>query len=97
MLRPCVAYWEHPDQVLWVDIGHRRLQGTDTMWVDGDRYGVCNDSANMDSMYEGRQWCAWQLTPDGEIEIDQPTPPEDALVWRGFMLSDDDARSVGLI
>lgn len=92
-----VAYWDQPDQVLWIDLEHRRLQGFDTYWLKGNQYGVCNDNENMVSMYEGRQWAAYELTDEGEIEIEQPTPPEGAMVWRGFMLTDEQAKFVGIL
>lgn len=95
-----VGYWDDPTRVIWVWVGtHRRLQGYDTYWVAGNRYGVCNDAENMGAMYDGAQAYAWEW--DGADErpvVPAPaTPPAGATVWRGYMLSDDDARRIGVI
>lgn len=98
-----IAYWEKPDQVVWIDLGHRRLQGYDNYWIDWPRYGVFNDEENMGSMYEGLQAAAWEyqgFTLQGghvEIELVDPTPPEGVTIYRGFMLTDEQARFVGII
>jgi len=92
-----VGYWEHPEAVVWVYVGnHRRLQGFDTYWVHGNTYGVWNDTPNMEAMYEGMQGAAWSWDGEQEIEID-PLIPDGARVWRGVMLTDEQARFVGLL
>lgn len=91
-----VAYWNEPEAVVWVDLGHRRLQGYDNYWLAGNRYGVWNDPENMGSMYEGIAGAAWQYSNGIEQPID-PTPTPDARIWRGVMLTDEQARFVGLI
>lgn len=92
-----VAYWDDPEAVVWVDIGnHRRLQGFDTYWVDGSSYGVWNDGENMGTMYEGAQGFAWSWDGETETEI-KPDIPDTARCWRGVMLTDEQARFVGLI
>lgn len=101
---PAVAWWDVPDRVVWIDLPTRRLQGFDHYWVAWPRYGVWNDPENMIPdpdrgwHYEGIPAVGWESTGDGgEVELDDPTPPVDAQVWDGWMLSDDDARAVGLI
>lgn len=97
MIQHSVVYWHTPEAVLWVDLPHRRLQGFDHYWLAGDRYGVWNDPENMGTMYEGAQGFAWKWTDGVEVELDDWTPPADALQWHGVMIPDDDARAVGLI
>lgn len=95
-----VGYWHRPDQVLWVDVDlpdgtSRRLQGFDNYWVDSSSYGMWQDAENMGTMYEGLESVAWVF--DGrEREVDS-TPPASARTWRGVMLSDNDARLVGIL
>ena len=100
-----VAYWDTPDQVLWIDLGHRRLQGADTYWVAGNRYGIALDVENRHTMYADSEVheAAWEYLGHSEqlghqeVQLADPTPPADATVWRGFMLTDEQARWVGLI
>lgn len=95
---PLVAYWERPEQVLWVYAGHRRLQGYDNYWVAGTRYGCWNDDENMGTMYEGKQGAAYEAQPDGsEVQLPDWRPPPGATTWRGYMLTTGQARAVGLI
>jgi hypothetical protein len=37
------------------------------------------------------------LTPDGEIELADPTPPAGAEIFRGVMLTTEQAQAVGLL
>lgn len=94
-MTPAVAYWDEPEQVIWVDVGHRRLQGFDYYWTHGRRYGCFNDPANRDA-YDGRQLVAWEHRDGVETETD-PTVPAGATLYTGFQLTDDQARAVGLL
>jgi hypothetical protein len=92
-----VAYWETPDAVVWVDTPRRRLQGFDNYWFAGNTYGVYNDPDNAD-MYDGAMAFAWHLDDDGtEIALPETKPPANATILRGVMLTDDDARAVGIL
>lgn len=105
MLNPKVAYWDEPSQVIWVDLGHRRMQGADNYWISGNRYGMWQDPENRDTMYADSEihevafeYFGWsEELGHQEIQLEDPTPPPDAQVWRGFMLTDEQARFVGLI
>lgn len=99
-----VAYWDDPEQVIWIDLTFpdgrgRRLLGYDNYWVSGNWYGVWQDEENIGHMYdlEGRHRFAWRWTPGvGEAEA-AGGPPPSARVWRGYMLTDEQARFVGLV
>jgi hypothetical protein len=95
-MRGDIAYWDTPDDVVWVDLPHRRLQGFDNYWIDGHRYGVWNDPANF-AMYDGVQAIAWEDTDGVEVELADPTPPSTATVLRGVLLTAEQASFVGLI
>lgn len=96
VLQHSVAYWEQPEQVIWVDLPNRRLQGYDTYWVASDSYGVANDTDSpLD--YQGLQSVAWRLVDEKEYVTDSDHIPIDAVVYRGFMLTDTQARFVGLL
>lgn len=86
-----IAYWEHPSQVIWVDLGHRRLQGFDHYWVKDNAYGMWNDTEG----YEGRQSVAWTFSETEEER--SPEVPDGAAIYDGFMLTTDQARFVGLL
>lgn len=90
-----VAYWDRPDHIIWVDTPVRRLQGFDNYWIDGASYGMFQDPENMGVMYEGRQAVAW--TFDGHTERELIPPPTPDSVWRGFMLTTEQAEFVGLL
>lgn len=91
-----IAWWEHPSRIIWVDLPKRRLQGFDNYWVDWPRYGMFQDPENMGTMYEGDEAVAFEDHGDHEIAID-PTPPDGVEIMRGYMLTDEQARFVGLI
>ncbi len=94
-----LGYWETPDRVLWLDLGHRRLQGFDNYFVAGNTYGVFQDPENIGPMYDpaGVTSAAWRLEDGTETELEDPTPPADATIFRGFMVPDDTARALGLL
>lgn len=92
-----IAYWEHPSQIIWIDLPKRRLQGFDNYWIAFPQYGMWQDDENMGTMYDGLAAVAFEDRGDHEIEIDPTNLPDHADTWRGFMLSDDQARFVGLI
>ena len=102
-----VAFWHRPEDVVWIDVGdHRRLQGFDTYWVadygTGEwEYGVANDDENMGSMYDGVQFAAWRWDGAEEVDLGPLRPPTnpfaDVTFWRGVMLTDEQARFVGLV
>lgn len=95
-----VAYWEHPSKVLWVDLGHRRLQGFDNYWHAGNRYGAFQDPENIGTLYDpaGITAFALELLPDGtELELTDTTPPADATILEGFMVPDTTARALGIL
>lgn len=88
--------------VLWVDvqIGRYRhqLRGMDNYWVSGDQFGMFNDPENAD-WYPGPQRVSYRLTGDRRHpyeRLSKAAPPE-AQILRGLMLSDSDAREVGLL
>ena len=91
-----VAYWDDPSQVIWVDLGHRQLRGVDYYFVAEDTYGGWNDPANYDQ-YEGKQSAAYRLHPDGTEEEIPFSVPRDAVIYEGYMLTDEQARFVGLL
>ena len=97
-----VGYWDDPEQVIWIDLlfpdgRGRRLQGFDNYWVSGFDYGMWQDEENIGTMYEGVHRVAWRWTPgEGEVEAVEGAPPSSARVWRGYMLTDEQARFVGL-
>lgn len=103
-----VAYWESgrlversgadlpTDKVLWVDLGHRRLQGMDNYWVDGEVYGMFNDPENAE-VYEGYQSVAWVYEGGAERQDRRLRPGPEAVIFRGVQLSDRNARKVGLL
>ena len=97
-----VAYWDHPDQVVWVDLPHRRLQGFDNYWVAWPRYGMWQDPENIGTVYtdsvDARHVVAFEDRGDHEVELPPGEPvPAGAVILRGFMLTDEQARLVGLI
>jgi hypothetical protein len=89
-----VAYWDKPEQVIWVDVGPRRLQGMDFMWVGEDRYGMWNDPRNR-HIYDGRQAVAW--TWDGATEEEAWPCEIRGRVYEGFMLTTEQAEAVGIL
>lgn len=91
-----VAYWEDPSQVIWVDLGHRRLQGMDWFFVGSRSYGMWNDPRNRD-VYEGRMSVGFWFIDGVETEMDVFVIPPRAVVYEGYMLTDEQARFVGLI
>lgn len=82
--------------VLWVQVPNRRLQGFDNYWVHENCYGVFNDSENYD-LYEGLQAIAFCDTDEGEVQLEDPSPPEGIQILRGQMLTDEQAKTVGLL
>jgi hypothetical protein len=93
-----IAYWDLPENIIWIDLPHRRLQGYDNYWIKGQFYGVWNDDENMGTMYEGIQGCSWAWVPGvGEQRFRKWAPMEGADLYRGFMLTDEQASFVGLI
>ncbi len=92
-----VAYWENPEDVVWVDLPHRRMMGHDVYWVDGNRYGFYNYLSNMDSMYAGKRGAAFELTVAGETELPSCFAPATATKYVGIMLTDEQAEFVGII
>lgn len=84
-----IAYWEHPGQVIWVDLPHRRLQGFDHYWVDWPRYGMWNTT----DQYEGLEAVAWEYDGEERSIIASPS----GRVFDGYMLTTAQARFVGLL
>lgn len=91
--------------VAWVDVWdsgfHHRLSGFDYYWVDPSTrsFGVFNDPSNW-RWYGGgpaKQYLAWRWTGVGSELIAPALALATAHVLNGVMLSDDDAREVGLL
>jgi hypothetical protein len=66
----------------------------DYYFVAGHTYGAWNDPLNAGA-YEGRQQVAWEWDGTTETEIAFWVPPR-ATVYTGWMLTDEQARFVGL-
>ena len=92
-----VAYWEDPEDVVWVDLPHRRMVGHDVYWVDDSKYGFYNFLFNMDTMYSGNRGAAFEMTDTGEVELSSWLPPATATRYVGVMLTDEQAEFVGII
>ena len=71
------------------------LSGRDVYWLSGDRFGCHNDPANYPKW--GRQASSWWWPDGGRPRRDDRPPPPGAVVWRGVMLPDNQARKVGLL
>jgi len=71
------------------------LAGRDVYWVAGDRFGCFNDPENHHRW--GRGVSGWRWPQGGNPHRDGRPPPSDAVMWRGVMLPDDEAREVGLL
>lgn len=91
-----VAYWDHPDQVIWIDLPGHRLQGFDNYWIDWPFYGMFQDDENMGTLYpaDDIQGLAYEW---GVGYLDDWRPPPGVHIYRGYMLNDEQARFVGLI
>ena len=89
-----VGLWEGmpKEGVLWVDVNNHRMQGMDNYWVHGNFYGGFSDPEND---YGGFRKSRWRIDPFERAK--RQLPPHTAHVIRGVMLSDDDARELGLI
>ncbi len=94
-----VAYWEYPENVIWIDLPQRRLQGFDNYWIAWPRYGMWQDAENIGTMYsaDGPHAVAFEDKGHYEVEIDPFPIPTTAVWFRGHMLTDEQARFVGLI
>ncbi len=80
--------------VLWLQVGAHRLQGMDNYWVHGNFYGAFNDARNRE-WYDGPMKSRWQIHPFRKAR--RMLPPKSAHVVRGTMVSDSEARELGLI
>lgn len=89
-----VAYWEHPHQVVWVQTPVRQLRGACYYFVAGDTYGAWYDPDH-DHDYAGPP-VAYRYVDGVEERIPFQVPP-DAAIYEGYMLTDEQARFLGLI
>ncbi len=72
------------------------LSGFDNYWIGGERFGLFNDEENFD-WYEGEQSAGWCWPEGNNPRRDDLPIPDDAIMWRGVMLPDDQAKEVGLL
>ena len=95
LLDHTIAYWEKPDQVIWVQTPKRRLQGSCYFFVGSDTYGAWFDpSHNHD--YAGPS-VAYRLHLNGKEERIPFAVPMGAAVYKGYQLTDEQARFVGVL
>jgi hypothetical protein len=73
-----------------------RAHGFDAYWTAGDRYGVTLDPENVVA-YGGRAALAYRWDDAGHVELDDPTPPADAVFARGILVPDPVAREIGIL
>jgi hypothetical protein len=89
------------------------MQGMDVYWVHepSGTLGMLNDGGPMGFVGMWRRWwrghacaryvgasaLAWRFTEDEHTQLSDTSIPAGAVVMRGVMLPDGDARAVGLI
>lgn len=72
------------------------LSGFDNYWFYGNRFGYYNDPQNY-HRYIGRQEATWCWPEDNKPFRDEAPIPPGAILWRGVMMPDDEAREVGVL
>lgn len=82
--------------VVELDGRTHRLAGLDTYWLAGDTYGGAVDPDNLER-YGGKAAVAYRWDEDGHVELLDAAPPADAIVTRGVLMPDDEARAEGLL
>lgn len=86
--------------VVYIDIAafglRRRLQGMDHYWIDWPRYGMYCTETRFGPEYASG-CVAYELTPNGEIDLGRMMPPEGVEIMDGIMLPDELAREYGLL